>query len=87
MNNPIIYGPNDQLESCMNNIFCLQRKTEQKVDEKSGSNFLPEPSLCSLMFVNKTTLFSGHVAAEVLLEKFMDVYTSCDHKVYPCCQR
>lgn len=76
---PIRYAPGDIIENWLNNLLCLDAADHiPPVPTR-----LPHPDECDLFFVERDTLFSGHIASEAFLQRVMSLYVSSHYRNTP----
>ncbi len=79
LDEPIRYGPNDNVERWLNEMLCLNSSTELSAI-KGG---FPHPSQCELYYVNRDVLFSYHPSSEKFLANLMGIFVSSHYKNSP----
>ncbi|CAN6640335.1 RNA cytidine acetyltransferase [Trichomonascus vanleenenianus] len=80
LDEPIRYAPGDPLEQWLNSLLCLDATVNSP---KLISQGLPDPSQCSLYYVNRDALFSYHSVPERFLHKLMALYVASHYKNSP----
>ncbi|OLY84057.1 UPF0202 protein [Smittium mucronatum] len=75
---PIRYSINDNIESWLNSLLCLDASVVTK--NISGC---PHPDKCDLYWVNRDTLFSYHPVSEAFLQKMIALYVASHYKNSP----
>lgn len=76
---PIRYAPGDSIELWLNNLLCLDAADYiPPVPSR-----LPHPEECDLFYVERDTLFSGHIASEAFLQRVMSLYVASHYRNTP----
>ncbi|OMJ19061.1 UPF0202 protein KRE33 [Smittium culicis] len=78
LSEPIRYSINDNVESWLNSLLCLDASLVTK--NISGC---PHPDKCDLYWVNRDTLFSYHPVSEAFLQKMVALYVASHYKNSP----
>lgn len=73
---PIRYSPNDPVEEWLGKSLLLEPKVQNITN-------CPLPSECSLYFVNKDALFTGHSKTEEFLEELFSLFVSSHYRNSP----
>lgn len=76
---PIRYSANDSIERWLNDLLCLDA-AEHSPPVPSR---LPHPDECQLYYVERDTLFSGHKASELFLQRVMSLYVASHYRNTP----
>lgn len=76
---PIRYGPGDEVEAWLMRLLCLNAADHiPRVPP-----VLPHPDDCELFYVERDTLFSGHKVSEIALQQMMSLYVASHYKNTP----
>ena len=80
LSEPIRYAEGDGVERWLNNLLCLDATLPKSTMNTQGT---PHPSTCTLVHVNRDTLFSFHPVAEDFLHQMMALYVASHYKNSP----
>jgi N-acetyltransferase 10 len=76
---PIRYGPGDEVEVWLMRLLCLN--AAEHIPRVPP--VLPHPDDCELFYVERDTLFSGHKVSEIALQQMMSLYVASHYKNSP----
>lgn len=79
LSEPIRYAAGDKVEAWLHQLLCLDAAEHLP----SPPARLPAPSECNLWYVQRDTLFSGHAAAETVLQSLMSLYVASHYRNTP----
>jgi N-acetyltransferase 10 len=80
LSEPIRYATGDGVEKWLNRVLCLDATLPKSRMNTQGT---PHPSTCTLVHVNRDTLFSFHPVSERFLNQMMALYVASHYKNSP----